>query len=482
MYDTIVIGRDLSSLIAALALSRGGKKTILVEEGREVDYQETGYTFSNNSSPCSGLGSEQMVQRLLKKLHPLPDEAPQFLQMDPAFQVILPGHKIDFSRYYNDLTNDIIREFPHCEQVIRKFYKTVAKNSELIEKWIKEDENGESPYFRMMLRRLCRLPVVVAGCCSLAILAKSGGEVFKKVIKAQHAILSNLYVENDVFPLSMAYLLSLPSRGIFYPIGGKRAWLNWLKKGIIEAGGVILEDSSIIRMDTKPNVNVDLESSGLPTTLRSHNLIVSAQWEKINLFLGEQKVFRKRSHFLTKLEPAAYPLCVHLGVKEECIPEKMAPLTIFLLDKLKPAKDQNLLLVETSLPGEATRAPEGRRAVSITTHIKGSPLKLTDLEIKGFVANVIDSLEIFLPFLRENIDYINIEKTIALSRQCQDVANQKYQFSKTLFSGMRSLSPKTPLPNVFLTGAIMRAGLGFEGEILSGLDAAISAGFDSVAK
>jgi hypothetical protein len=36
---------------------------------------------------------------------------------------------------------------------------------------------------------------------------------------------------------------------------------------------------------------------------------------------------------------------------------------------------------------------------------------------------------------------------------------------------MNNFSPRTPLPNVFLTGGVIRAGLGFEGEILSGMEA-----------
>ena len=41
---------------------------------------------------------------------------------------------------------------------------------------------------------------------------------------------------------------------------------------------------------------------------------------------------------------------------------------------------------------------------------------------------------------------------------------------------MNTLSPETPLRNVLLTGGVLRAGLGFEGEILSGMDAALLAG------
>ena len=103
-------------------------------------------------------------------------------------------------------------------------------------------------------------------------------------------------------------------------------------------------------------------------------------------------------------------------------------------------------------------------------------MMLTDLELSGVAKAMIDSLEGLLPFLRESIDYVNIEKSISLARHCQEIVNQKYHTPKGLIIGINTLSPITPLPNVFLTGGILRAGLGFEGEILAGMDAAFLAG------
>jgi hypothetical protein len=100
---------------------------------------------------------------------------------------------------------------------------------------------------------------------------------------------------------------------------------------------------------------------------------------------------------------------------------------------------------------------------------------LTDPELSGVAKAIIDSLEGLLPFLRENIDYVNIEKSISWARRSQEVINQKYRTRKGTITGITTLSPVTPLSNVFLTGGILRAGLGFEGEILAGMDAALLA-------
>jgi hypothetical protein len=55
------------------------------------------------------------------------------------------------------------------------------------------------------------------------------------------------------------------------------------------------------------------------------------------------------------------------------------------------------------------------------------------------------------------------------------MVNRKYRTRRRPFFGMSTLSPQTRIPNVLLTGGILRAGLGFEGEILAGMDAAFRA-------
>ena len=68
MYDIIVIGRDLSSLIAALASARYGLRTILVNEGKlEMEHREAGYAFPIDPTPFSGIGEHQTVDCLIKE-------------------------------------------------------------------------------------------------------------------------------------------------------------------------------------------------------------------------------------------------------------------------------------------------------------------------------------------------------------------------------------------------------------------------------
>ncbi|MBU2053769.1 MAG: hypothetical protein KKC25_02160 [Proteobacteria bacterium] len=470
MYDAIIIGRDLSSLIAALTAVHRGLKTVLIaEDTLEAEHREAGYSFPLDPTPLSGFRQGQIVAKLLGDLRLPMEGAPQFLPMDPAFQVILPGHRVDIFRDGERLIAELIREFPEQASEIRRFHHAVAKAGPLAERWIEEDRPGDRLDFRRLLNRLVRLPAAVAGRFALTVRDDGG---FRRVIEAGVAILSHLEGCGHSLPLSAAYLLSLPARGIFYPLGGRRAWIDWLRRRFTDGGGDLREECSVMRVETDKEIIVDLESSGTVTTVRGRRLIVSAKWEKLNLLLLGRKPFHRLARRFDAVCPAAYPFCLHMGVHEGGIPERLAPYSVVVPDETRPATDGNLVFLETSFPGETGRAPEGRRAVTATVFLKDSPLRLSDRELKEQAAGVIDSLEGFLPFLRESIDYLHVEKSIALSRRCQEIVNQKYHTRKRPFFGISALRQETPRSKVFLTGGMLLAGQGFEGEIRSGINAA----------
>jgi phytoene dehydrogenase-like protein len=447
-----------------------------MEGDPEMAHQEEGYLFPFDPRPISGLADQQLVSSFFNNpLLPIADE-PVISPLNPAFQVILPGHRVDLFLKHEERIGDLIREFPGQKREINRFHRAVAKACRLIERRIGEDKAGGPRDGKTFLRRLARFPVELAARLSLVLPGGDEAMALRKIIRAQLKFLSHLNMDDNWLPLSAAYLLSLPSRGLFYPHGGVNAWMSRLRRFFTDHGGTLCEGCSVIRIETKPEVIVDLEMGGSFSTLLCRKLIVSAQWEKRDLLLPVRKTLFRRFRFFKSIRPTGYPFYLHMGVRTEGLPEKMATYVVLVKNGDDVVTDRDLVFLETSLPGESERAPEGRRAITATVFLPDSPLRLNDQELKEVATNIIDSLEGFLPFLRENIDYLHVDKSIAISRRYQEMVNRKYRTPKRPFWGMTTLSPGTRIPNVLTTGAILRAGLGFEGEIIAGIDAAMTAG------
>jgi len=88
--------------------------------------------------------------------------------------------------------------------------------------------------------------------------------------------------------------------------------------------------------------------------------------------------------------------------------------------------------------------------------------------------SIIERLEFFLPFLKENIEIFDIKESINISRKQLSIVNPKYQLRNSFITGFAANSNKTKFSNIFLTGASLLPDIGFEGEIISGINAARS--------
>ena len=56
--------------------------------------------------------------------------------MNPAYQVILPEHRMDFFNDKESLVKEMVREFPELSREINSFYDAVVKNSAIVDKWL----------------------------------------------------------------------------------------------------------------------------------------------------------------------------------------------------------------------------------------------------------------------------------------------------------------------------------------------------------
>lgn len=479
MYDTIVIGNDLSSLIAATILSHHGVKTVLISEGdTQYTYTESGYTFNVDPSPLTGFGPTQICSRLSADLGISITECTGLSLLNPSLQIIMPDHRIDFFCDREELLREMEREFAAHAGDIRKLYTPVLKISELIGQWIIEKPYIFPKSYKELVMLFRNIPTLMGEWFSLSKTFKKikSNPSLKRVFEVESALLSNFHMDSNIGATSvpLAYTLSLPLRGLYYCIGGNDLILRAIKSRFEDSGGQLIKNCSVIRISAGREIDVDIQASGTLSKIEGRYLIVSTKWERLKLLLLNDRKYRRLERSLKSVKAVCYPFTLHMGVPDKCVPEKMATYVAVYVDHDRTIMDNNYVFIEISAVSDTKRAPQGKRALSATVYLKESPLVLNDKELKDISQSVFQSIKTFLPFLQENLDFINIDKSIELSRKYHGVINQKYCMRYCPFLGLSRISNKTHIRNVYMTGGMLLAGLGFEGEIISGINAANS--------
>jgi phytoene dehydrogenase-like protein len=476
MYDTIVIGNDLSSLIAATMIAHHGRKTVLLPEGdNQYVYTESGYTFHIDPLPLTGFGPEQICSRLFLSLGTQFEEIQDVRLLNPCFQIILPDHRIDFFNDKEKLLKEMAREFAGHAEDIRKIYMSVSEIYDLFAQWIRKNPYFYPCNYKELISCIRNIPELIKERLRLSksLHAIKKNPSLYRAFEAQRALFSNLFQDSQIQSnISTSYILSSPFRGVYYHAHGKELLMRSLRSMFIKSGGHLINNCSVNNVGIRKEINIDIDTYNKLSTIRGKYLITSTKWEKCGSLLLDNLKFRRLKRRLKSLQVLHYPFTLHMGVHEKGIPEMMAAYVAILGNNGNAEMDNNVVLLESSFSGETERAPSGKRALSATVFLKESPLTLSDGEFRDIGTSIFQSLETFLPFLTDNLDYINIDKSIELSRKYQGLTSPKYNMNTASWFGLHNISHNTPVRNVFITGGMLLADLGFDGEILSGMNAA----------
>jgi hypothetical protein len=154
-----------------------------------------------------------------------------------------------------------------------------------------------------------------------------------------------------------------------------------------------------------------------------------------------------------------------LGIHEKAVPVGMKDLLVSVLDLSKPYEGGNLLFLSLSQKGDETKAPNGRRALTVESLIlpgEWSPDSFIEHR-KG----VMKHLNHLFPFLEENIEYTDWDWA---NKQCLCWSYPHFYYETTSdFQWRKGIVPNRISKRFRFVGKENFPYLGMEGEVLSGL-------------
>ena len=139
----------------------------------------------------------------------------------------------------------------------------------------------------------------------------------------------------------------------------------------------------------------------------------------------------------------------------------------------KDIHDHNLIILEACFRGNNREISESRVALTATIYLPDEKECWTADALRNEGQAMLDRLEAFLPFLKDNIEQLDIDRSINISLNYRQVVSPKYNVRNALFTSFAAKSNKTHFKNIFLTGSSLLSDAGFDADMISGKNAAM---------
>lgn len=452
MYDVIVIGNDICSLTAAAAAAQTGLQTALIYDNSLPDrFEFSGYSFDLDPLPWPIVDFSNYP--FLRGFKAAPD-APT-----SSMQLILPDHRLDlFSGKYAQI-REATREFPDYGSETALLFdlmdNTYPVFSRLLAFSLKNKKSIRdliSLVPELLLRRILWAVQI----------DRLNAGALKELLNLQARALSYSVRSKDLKKADSAFVLSMPWNGISFYCGDKGRIRNEIRKSLLDSGGDLIEADSVQKLLSGKQTDVVVGNSDGESVISGRKAIIST---KSGLLKSERDpaVVKWRLRRDKKGGPFFYPFTIHLGISKHSVPEMMKDYVVFA-PAYNPSWEAVIML---NLSGSG-RAPEGRRALTATVFLPDSPADIEDDKLKSIGETVLNDLEAFLPFIKENIDFLDFDTSIEISRKSLEVVGPKLSSSAGLFRML--VFPDDGLKkNVLLAGGELYPEFGFIGEILSGI-------------
>ena len=210
MYDVIVIGQDVSTLMAAIRSAQLGKKVVLLSENAPPDRVALAdYSFDLDPFPWPAIdGLENIPDYSYLRLFGPPEENRDD-RFHSGLQVVHPEHRIDFLTGKFSHLKELSREFPGRSPEIAKFLDSVESADQALRSMLSLFRSS-----RVFPGVFKIGPKLVRSLVSWSLNTKVLKDLpeLGAMLQAQSSIFSNSCLNGEI-PFSSACLLSLPMKG-----------------------------------------------------------------------------------------------------------------------------------------------------------------------------------------------------------------------------------------------------------------------------
>jgi C-3',4' desaturase CrtD len=455
----IVIGAGVGGLTAAALLARDGFQVTVLEAhvypgGCAGTFFHKGYRFDAGATLAGGFqpgGPHDIVGRLLNIDWPIK-------KAEPAWVVHLPERTItrwgDPERWRAERD----RALPE----LRRFWRVQEKAADTV--W---DFAGRLPEWPpSSLNDVIRLAAKVRpSMIPFAPLALTSMGRWLDVLGV-HNRSARTYIDAQLLisaqttaahanALYGAIAIDLPRAGAYHVWGGIGNLAKTLASSLIAQGGTILYRQAVTHLEVQPNHTFRVQTSKGECYEADIVLANLTPWA-LNTLLGNQAPESLRRE-AAQHQSTWGAFTLYLGVPDSALPTRADHFQVIQRED-QPLGEGNSVFISISDTGDPTRAPQGYRALTLSTHTRIEPwCTVREQDPAGYQARIDDyrdrllsAAERVIPDLRQSATLILPGTPAAFQRFTRRPGGMVGGFAQTSLFNARG--PQTGLPNLWLVG------------------------------
>jgi len=484
-YDVVCVGTRLTPLLAGALLAKRGFRVLLVSQDElppdykateEVEFPRAPFTFLPAGSP--------IARHVLSELALTQQFRRQATQVDPAFQVCLPRHRVDLARDPELLAREIEREFPEVKRPIEDFLRANEEQQAQLDAVFDRDLAWPPGTFlerREHARATNALPFGKHGT-AIDPLAEFPEQHPFRLAATLPARFGDGMDPDHTTGLRVSRLFGLWRQSAASLDGGYATLRDLLLEVLSTHGAVVREPEKIDRVRVKRGhvTGVRLAASG--EEIGADWVINGAPLRQLVSWVPDRAPFEELFERIGEPVVRYYRFTLNLRVYPEAIPEGMSEHVFYVRDPRRPLFAANAVRIRVEPLRE-----DGRRHVSAECILPRRGIEHSADFSTTMRERVLASLGELMPFLGDHTELIDsphdgrgashLERGMSLTSPEPWVRGMStmraiYGFPVASGLGVCALPVRSPIKRLLMCNDQVVPGLGMEGSFLAAWSAA----------